>query len=97
MLSKRVFDQLPQRVKVQLKENDCYDLLSDGSQLQFYGVIRLEGWIPDVKIEDNFVMGQINEDAILGMLFLSAYSCKLTSQSSPAMTKSWSAQIDMAG
>ena len=38
--SKRVFDQLPQ-----LTENDQYGLLADGSQLQFYGVIRLAGRI----------------------------------------------------
>ena len=66
LLSKHAFDQLPQKITIQLEENDRYGLLADRSQLQFYGVIHLVGWIRDIKIEENFVVGQINEDAILG-------------------------------
>ena len=48
-----------------------------GCQLWFYRVIQLVGWIRDVKIEDNFKVGQKSKEAILGISFFSAHSCKL--------------------
>ena len=77
LLSKRVFDHLPERVRNQLEANERYGILADGSRLAFYGILRLSGRIRDVPIEENFIVSQLNEDAILGMPFLTAHSCRM--------------------
>ncbi|XP_067945087.1 uncharacterized protein [Watersipora subatra] len=51
--------------------------MADGSKLQFYGLIRLTGRIRDVAIEENFLVSQISEDAILGMPFLISHKCQI--------------------
>ena len=68
---------MPERVRVQLEENDQYGLMADGSKLQFYGLIRLPGRIRDVPIEESFIVSQISEDAILGMPFLISHNCNI--------------------
>lgn len=49
----------------------------DGTQLLFYGVLRANIRVRDVKVEEAFVISQINEDAILGMPFLRAQGCAM--------------------
>ncbi|XP_067949417.1 uncharacterized protein [Watersipora subatra] len=66
---------MPERIKAQLEENDRYGLMADGSKLQFYGLIRLTGRVRDVPIEENFIVSQISEDAILGVPFLISHRC----------------------
>ena len=77
LLSKQVFDRLPGRIRDLLEESDSHGLLADGTQLPFYGVIRLQVRVRDVKTEDVFVVSQISEDAILGMPFLVAHNCSM--------------------
>ncbi|XP_067940157.1 retroviral-like aspartic protease 1 [Watersipora subatra] len=77
LLSKKVFDRMPRRVKMQLEENDQYGLMVDGSKLQFYGLIRLSGKIRDVPIKESFIVSQISKDAILGMPFLISHNCNI--------------------
>ena len=77
LLSKKMFDQMPARIRDQLEENDRYGLMADGSKLQFYGLIRLTGRVRDVPIEENFIVSQISKDAILGMPFLISHRCHM--------------------
>ena len=51
--------------------------MADGTQLPFYGVLRLPLRVGDVKTEETFVVSRINEDAILGMPFLVAHNCTM--------------------
>ena len=41
LLSKHVFDRLPERIKSGLEESDSHGVMADGTQLPFYGVLRL--------------------------------------------------------
>ena len=77
LISKRTYDNLPERIRSTLERQDRFGILADGSKLPFYGVIRLTGRVRDVPIEEVFVVSQISEDAILGMPFLAAHSCKM--------------------
>jgi len=47
-----------------------YSTLADGSCISFYGIMELTGRVPDQTIQETFIIGQLNEDAILGMLFV---------------------------
>ena len=77
LLSKQVFNRLPERVKGYLEESDSHGIMADGTQLPFYGVLRLPLRVRDVKTEATFVVSRINEDAILGMPFLVAHNCSM--------------------
>ena len=77
LLSKHVFDRLPERVKSGLEESDSHGVMADGTQLPFYGVLRLPLRVREVKAEEVFVVSRISEDAILGMPFLVAHNCAM--------------------
>ena len=42
ILSKHVFDRLPTRFKEQLEAKKTHGALADGTQISFYGLIRVE-------------------------------------------------------
>ena len=77
LLSKHVFERLPERVKNGLEDSDSHGIMADRTQLPFYGVLRLPLRVRDVKAEEVFVVSRINEDAILGMPFLVAHNCAM--------------------
>ena len=77
LLSKHVFDRLPERVKSSLEESDSHGIMADGTQLPFYGVLRLPFRVREVKTGGVFVVSHINEDAILGMPFLVTHNCAM--------------------
>ena len=77
LLSMHVFDRLPERVSNVLEKSDSHGIMADGTQLPFYGVLRLPLRVRDVKAEEVFVVSRINENVILGMPFLVAHNCAL--------------------
>ena len=78
LLSKQVFDRLPERIRAGLEESDTHGVMADGTRLPFYGVLRVAGRLRDVKIEEAFVVSRLGEDVILGMPFLAAHQCTLS-------------------
>ena len=62
------------------KEYAKHGLLADGTQLSFYGIIRLNMRLRQVKTEEVFIISQISEDAILGMPFLVERRCAMDFQ-----------------
>ena len=77
ILSKHVFDRLPSRLRDQLEARQIHGAMADGTQMALYGIIRLELRLSGLKIEEVFVVGQINEDVILGMPFLVERQCTM--------------------
>ena len=77
LLGKHVFDRLPERIRSQKKDYAKYGLLADGTRLPFYGILRLNVRLRQVKTEEVFIISQLNEDAILGMPFLVERQCKM--------------------
>jgi len=53
-----------------------YGTLADGSCIPFYGIIELTGRVRDQTIQETFIVGQLNEDVILGMPFL-RHGCRI--------------------
>jgi len=51
--------------------------LADGSCIPFCGIIELAGRVRDRNIQETFIIGQLNEDAILGMPFLQRHGCHI--------------------
>jgi len=43
----------------------------------FYGIIELTGRVRDQTIQETFIVGQLNEDAILEMPFLQRHGCRI--------------------
>ena len=64
LLSKHVFDRLPEWIKSSLEESDSHGVMADGTQFPFCGVLRLPLHVRDVKAEEVFVVSRISEDAI---------------------------------
>jgi hypothetical protein len=77
LMSRKMFDTLPERVRRQLLESDSHGLMADGTQLPFYGLLTVTGKLRDVVFEETFVVSQISEDAILGMPFLTTQQCRM--------------------
>ena len=77
LISKHVFDRLPTRVKQCLQEGESHGLQADGSRLPFYGLLTVSGRLRDHKIEETFVVSQIQADVILGMPFLITHHCAI--------------------
>lgn len=77
LISKHVFDRLPTDVKERLQESDTHGVMADGTQLPFYGIIKLPFRLRDLKTEEAFVVSKLSEDAILGMPFLSKHQCTM--------------------
>lgn len=77
LLSKKVFDKLPGRVRELLEESNSHGLLADGIQLNFYSMINLPFWVRYAKAGEASVLSHISKDAILGMPFLVAHYCTM--------------------
>ena len=77
LLGKHVFDRLPERIKEQKEEYSRHGLLADGTRLPFYGILKLEIRLRQVKTSEVFIISQISEDAILGMPFLVERRCTM--------------------
>ena len=77
LLGKHVFDRLPDKIKAQKEEYSRHGLLADGTRLPFYGILKLNVRLRQVKTEVIFIVSQINEDAILGMPFLVERRCAM--------------------
>jgi len=71
ILSRQFFDTLGVAIKRRLAPHEGgHGTLADGSCIPFCGIIELAGRARDQNIQETFIVGQLNEDAILGMLFL---------------------------
>ena len=77
LLSKEIFDTLPRITKRQLQPLNSQGKMADGTPLPFSGLIRLKCKVRDVAVEETFVICRINEDAILGMPFLTNHGCSV--------------------
>jgi len=78
LISRRFFDTLSTTVRNELEPYDGeYGTLADGSCIPFYGILELTGRVRDQAIRETFVVGQLKEDAILGMPFLKRHRCRI--------------------
>ena len=77
LLTKRVFDRLPTALKQQLEPSNSHGVMADGTKMPFHGLIRLVLKIRHYSTEETFVVGQIDEDVILGMPFLARHECSI--------------------
>ena len=80
LIGKHVFDRLPEKIRTRREEYARHGMLADGTRLPFYGIIKLEIRLRQVKTEEVFIISQINEDAILGMPFLVERKCAMDFQ-----------------
>ena len=77
LISKHVFDRLTNKIKQTLEPCSSHGVMADGTRLPFYGIIQLTGRLREIKFQETFVVSQINEDAILGMPFLTKHGCTM--------------------
>jgi len=78
ILSRQFFDTLDVAIKKGLAPyEEDYGTLADGSCIPFYGIIELTGRACDQTIQETFIVGQFNGDAILGMPFLQRHGCHI--------------------
>jgi len=85
IISRQFFDTLGVTINKGLEPyEENHGTLTDGSCIPFYGIIELTGCFPDQTIQETFIVGQLNEDAILGIPFLQRHGCRIDF-SKPAM------------
>jgi len=82
-MSRRLFDTLGARERASLEPYEGTQCtLADKSCIPFYGVVSLPGRVRDQAIHETFIVSQLNEDALLGMLFLEKHQCRMDFQKS---------------
>ena len=74
VLGKHVFQRLPQRVRGQLRTACSSGILADGSPLLMHGRVSVSGKLHSTPFTEDFLVGEITDDAILGMSFFRNYS-----------------------
>ena len=67
----------PEHVKEQKEEYSRHGLLADGTSLPFYGILKLDIRLRQIKTTEVFIISQINEGANLGMPFLAKRKCAM--------------------
>jgi len=78
LLSRQFFDTLGAQIRNRLEpyEGD-HGTLAEGSCITSYGIIGLPGSVRDQTIQETFIVGQLHEDAIIGMPFLQRHGCRI--------------------
>ena len=56
---------------------DIHGQMADGTKPPFHGVIRIPIKVRNMKLKKIFVVSQISEDVILGMLSLANHDCRI--------------------
>ena len=77
LLSKRVFDKLSKATRATMEECESHGIMADGTRMLFFGLIKLTLKVRHLRIEETFVVGHTDEDAILGTPFLTGQECTL--------------------
>jgi len=78
ILSRQFFDTFGVAMKRRLAPYEGgHGTLADGLSIPFCGIIELAGRVRDQNIPETFIVGQLNEDAILGMPFLQWHGCHI--------------------
>jgi len=78
ILSRQFFDTISVVIKKRLAPYEGgHGILAEGSCIPFCGIIELAGRVRDQNIQETFIIGQLNEDAILGMPFLQRHGCHI--------------------
>jgi len=67
VISSRIFNTLPLRIRSSLRNSNLQGRLADGKLIKFLGETTLEGKVRTVSFKANFVVADIERDAILGM------------------------------
>jgi len=71
IFTRQFFDTLGVAIKKRLAPYEgVHGILADRSCIPFCGIIELAGRVRGQNIQEMFIVGQLNEDAILGMPFL---------------------------
>jgi len=77
ILSPQFFDTLGVAIKRLASYEGDHGTLADGSCIPFCGIIKLAGRVRNQNIQEIFIVGQLNEDAILGMPYLQRHRCHI--------------------
>jgi hypothetical protein len=77
ILSRHLFNRLPDRIKAQLSADETTASLADGSGLLVYGTIMLSCRIRTIHVKILFKVANVTDDAILGMKFFTENQCTL--------------------
>ena len=80
LLAKRIFDQLPQKTQATNQEYAAHGIMANGARLAFSGLIKTDFRVRQHHGEETFVVGDIDEDVVLGMPFLAKHDCQLNFQ-----------------
>ena len=80
LLAKKVFDQLPQRIQATKEEYVAHGIMANGARLAFSDLVQADFRVRQHHGDETFVVGDIDEDVILGMPFLAKHRCQLNFQ-----------------
>ena len=78
LLSRAVFDRLPEHMRSRLDPLSSIATMADGSGLPMYGQIELDGRLRNTKFRATFLVCKITDEAILGMQFLREQNCTVS-------------------
>ena len=77
IIAKRTFDRLPKSLREKMEPYNALTSQADGSPLVVYGQLAVEIKLRDVRLDLQFLICPISDDAILGLDFLQDHQCTI--------------------
>ena len=77
LMSKKIFDKLDKATRETVEPHESYGVTASGAKMPFFGLIKTSLKIRHFVTEETFVVGDSDEDIILGMSFLTRQDCSL--------------------
>ena len=77
LMSKRIFDKLDRATRESREDYESHGVMADGTRMPFFGLVKVPLKIRHFATEVTFVVGETDEDIILGMSFLSDQDCSM--------------------
>ena len=77
VMSRKVYNKLDRTTRDSLEPYETYGVTASGAKMPFFGLVKTNLRIRHFSTEETFVVGNTDEDIILGMSFLMEQDCML--------------------
>ena len=77
LMSKAIFDRLDKATWESIEPCEAFGTLANGDKLRFHEMVKATLKIRHYQAEETFVIGQSDEDIILGMSFFVKNDCSV--------------------
>ena len=77
LMSRTIFEKLDKNTRESMEPCESFGTMANGARLEFFGLVKTTLKVRHFTTEETFVVGQSDEDIILGMSFLMKHDCSI--------------------